>query len=128
MQRHPLVAAGWLSSAACGRVPPQEPFELLARRAVQQLLSPALACKERVHEELVRIAEQACPPGVARCGRGWLDGWYPVSWGVVRHELRHGHWYRHGHKRKRPGQVRGRGREATRGAETAWVALKIPVS
>ncbi|KAG2490563.1 hypothetical protein HYH03_010957 [Edaphochlamys debaryana] len=45
---------------------PQEPFELLARRAVQQLLAPALHCKERVHEELVRIAEQACPPEAAR--------------------------------------------------------------
>lgn len=45
---------------------PQEPFELLARRAVQQLMPPSLACKERVHEELVRIAEQACPPEAAR--------------------------------------------------------------
>eukprot|EP00198_Chlamydomonas_reinhardtii_P007892 XP_001697229.1 dynamin-related GTPase [Chlamydomonas reinhardtii] len=44
----------------------QEPFELLTRRAVQQLMQPALGCKERVHEELVRIAEQACPPEAAR--------------------------------------------------------------
>ncbi|KXZ51969.1 hypothetical protein GPECTOR_11g91 [Gonium pectorale] len=45
---------------------PQEPFELLARRAIQQLMPPALSCKERVHEELVKIAEQACPPEAGR--------------------------------------------------------------
>ncbi|GIL71585.1 hypothetical protein Vretimale_710 [Volvox reticuliferus] len=45
---------------------PQEPFELLARRAVQQLMAPSLSCKDRVHEELVRIAEAACPPETAR--------------------------------------------------------------
>ncbi len=29
---------------------PQEPFELLVRRAITQLLPPALQCKEAVHE------------------------------------------------------------------------------
>ena len=45
---------------------PQEPFELLVRRAITQLLPPALHCKEAVHEELLRIAEQACPHAAAR--------------------------------------------------------------
>ena len=29
---------------------PQEPFELLVRRAITQLLPPAIQCKEAVHE------------------------------------------------------------------------------
>lgn len=45
---------------------PQEPFELLARRAISQLLEPSLTCAERVHEVLLRIAEQACPQAVSR--------------------------------------------------------------
>lgn len=53
-------------------IPTQEPFELLARRAIGQLLPPALSCKERVHEELVRIAEQACPPEAGRWGGVWV--------------------------------------------------------
>ena len=47
---------------------PHEPFELLSRRAIAQLLLPALSCKERVHEELVRIAEQSCPQEASRWG------------------------------------------------------------
>ena len=55
---------------------PQEPFELLVRRAIAQLLPPALHCKEAVHEELLRIAEQACPRDAARCGEsGDSGGW-----------------------------------------------------
>eukprot|EP00798_Chlamydomonas_sp_ICE-L_P011575 gene11575-34274_t len=45
---------------------PQEPFELLVRRAIHQLLGPSLACKEAVYEELLRIAEQACPKEASR--------------------------------------------------------------
>lgn len=44
----------------------QEPFELLVRRSVAALLPPSLACKDAVHEEMLRIAEQAAPPEVAR--------------------------------------------------------------
>jgi len=45
---------------------PQEPFELLVRRALLQLLPPSLQCKDLVHEELLRIAEQACPKDASR--------------------------------------------------------------
>ena len=38
----------------------------MVRRAIHQLLSPSLACKEAVYEELLRIAEQACPKEAAR--------------------------------------------------------------
>lgn len=65
-----------LHALHCIRVPPaacagnllvaQEPFELLARRAIGQLLTPALSCAERVHEVLLHIAEQACPGAVSR--------------------------------------------------------------
>lgn len=41
---------------------PSEPFELLVQRAIKRLLAPALQCKELVYDELLRIAEQACPP------------------------------------------------------------------
>jgi len=45
---------------------PQEPFELLVRRSVMMLLPPALSCKDAVYEELLRIAEVACPAEIAR--------------------------------------------------------------
>lgn len=45
---------------------PQEPFELLVKRAITLLLTPSLQCKETVHEELLKIAETACPRDAAR--------------------------------------------------------------
>ncbi len=45
---------------------PEAPFELLVRRAIERLLSPALQCKEFVHAELLRIAAQCVPPEVGR--------------------------------------------------------------
>lgn len=45
---------------------PEAPFELLVRRAIERLLPPALQCKDFVHMELLRIAEQCLPPDVAR--------------------------------------------------------------
>ncbi|KAG1666352.1 hypothetical protein FOA52_007890 [Chlamydomonas sp. UWO 241] len=45
---------------------PQEPFELLVRRAISLLLQPSLQCKEAVHDELLRIAEAACPRHATR--------------------------------------------------------------
>ncbi|KAF8057938.1 DRP3A [Scenedesmus sp. PABB004] len=45
---------------------PQEPFELLVRRSIGRLMSPALACKELVHEELLKIAEAAAPRDLGR--------------------------------------------------------------
>ena len=50
---------------------PQEPFELLVRRAIQQLLGPSLACKEAVYEEMLRIAEQACQGGLQVAALAW---------------------------------------------------------
>ncbi|KAJ9521046.1 hypothetical protein QJQ45_022772 [Haematococcus lacustris] len=55
---------------------PQEPFELLVRKSVAALLPPCLSCKEGVHQELLHIAEQACPreairfPGLQRALAG----------------------------------------------------------
>ncbi len=70
MARAPSVPVTFKQRCLPPSLPPraQEPFELLARRAIGQLLPPALSCKERVHEELVRIAEQACPPEAGRWG------------------------------------------------------------
>ena len=45
---------------------PDAPFELLVRRAISRLLTPALQCKEFVHSELLRIAGQCAPPDIAR--------------------------------------------------------------
>jgi len=45
---------------------PEAPFELLVRRAIDRLLSPALQCKDFVHAELLRIAAQCVPPEVGR--------------------------------------------------------------
>ncbi|MEW5310694.1 MAG: hypothetical protein WDW38_002465 [Sanguina aurantia] len=45
---------------------PQEPFELLVRRAIAMLLGPALQCKDCVYEELLKIADQARPREAAR--------------------------------------------------------------
>lgn len=45
---------------------PQEPFEVLVRRSISQLLAPSLQCKESVHEELIKISEQACPKEASR--------------------------------------------------------------
>ena len=45
---------------------PDAPFELLVRRAISFLLTPALQCKDFVHAELLRIAGQCAPPEVAR--------------------------------------------------------------
>jgi len=45
---------------------PEAPFELLVRRAIERLLSPALQCKDFVHAELLRIAAQCVPPEVGR--------------------------------------------------------------
>lgn len=45
---------------------PEAPFELLVRRAISRLLTPALQCKEFVHGELLRIAGQSAPVDVAR--------------------------------------------------------------
>jgi len=45
---------------------PEEPFELLTRRALAKLQSPALQCYEFVFEELVRMAEQCMPRDFAR--------------------------------------------------------------
>lgn len=45
---------------------PQEPFELLVRRAIVKLLDPALQCSELVYDELLKIAEAACPRELSR--------------------------------------------------------------
>lgn len=45
---------------------PEAPFELLVRRAIGQLLAPALQCKEFVAGELMRIAGQCAPRDVRR--------------------------------------------------------------
>ena len=45
---------------------PDAPFELLVRRAIGRLLTPALQCKEFVHAELLRIAGQCAPPDIGR--------------------------------------------------------------
>ncbi|GBF90976.1 hypothetical protein Rsub_03831 [Raphidocelis subcapitata] len=45
---------------------PQEPFELLVRRAITKLLAPSLQVKDMVYEELLRIAEGACPRDLPR--------------------------------------------------------------
>ncbi|WIA15453.1 hypothetical protein OEZ85_002099 [Tetradesmus obliquus] len=45
---------------------PQEPFELLVRRSIGRLMSPALSCKDLVHEELLKIAEAAAPKDLGR--------------------------------------------------------------
>jgi hypothetical protein len=67
------TASSWLASAApvgspslpANQPPPrpsaQEPFELLVRRSISRLLAPSLQCKECVYEELLKIAELACP-------------------------------------------------------------------
>ncbi len=39
----------------------QEPFELLVRRSISRLLAPSLQCKDLVYDELLKIAELACP-------------------------------------------------------------------
>jgi dynamin 1-like protein len=44
----------------------QEPFEVLVRRAISRLEGPSLACKDLVHDELLRIASQAAPSKLAR--------------------------------------------------------------
>ena len=54
-------------AGVCGNLlVPQEPFEVLVRRSVSQLLPPSLQCKESVHEELLKISEQACPKEASR--------------------------------------------------------------
>ncbi len=45
---------------------PDAPFELLVRRAISRLLTPALQCKEFVHAELLRIAAQCAPADITR--------------------------------------------------------------
>ena len=45
---------------------PDVPFELLVRRAISCLLTPALQCKDFVHGELLRIAGQCAPSDIAR--------------------------------------------------------------
>ena len=45
---------------------PEEPFELLTRRALAKLQAPALQCYEFVYEELLRIAEQCMPKDFLR--------------------------------------------------------------
>lgn len=45
---------------------PDAPFELLVRRAISELRSPCVQCKDFVHAELLRIATQCAPTDVAR--------------------------------------------------------------
>lgn len=45
---------------------PQEPFELLVRRSISKLLQPAMTCKDLVYDELLKIAEAACPRDLGR--------------------------------------------------------------
>ena len=45
---------------------PDAPFELLAKRAIARLLSPALQCKELAVAELLRLADECTPPDVRR--------------------------------------------------------------
>ena len=45
---------------------PDAPFELLVRRSISCLLTPALQCKDFVHGELLRIAGQCAPSDITR--------------------------------------------------------------
>lgn len=75
---------------------PDAPFELLVRRAIGRLLTPALQCKEFVHAELLRIAGQCAPPDIGRFpalqvrkfvlagGQGRVDLEYVVSIAQIR--------------------------------------------
>lgn len=45
---------------------PQEPFELLVRRAIKTLTEPAIKCKDYVQEELLRIANESIPSELSR--------------------------------------------------------------
>lgn len=62
------VPSVWLLSQTGNLLVPQEPFELLVRRAIAMLLGPALQCKDCVYEELLKIADQARPREAARWG------------------------------------------------------------
>jgi len=57
---------------------PDAPFELLVRRAIGRLLTPALQCKEFVHAELLRIAGQCAPPDIGRFPALQARAWGPL--------------------------------------------------